>query len=57
MHFTFRKVVDFEEQLNDWIRNYNEDFPHSSLGYKTPCECYEEYYKKNEANLPFEAMA
>jgi len=54
--YSFTKVADFEEKLNDWIKNYNEDFPHSSLGYKTPCECYAEYYK-NEVSLPFEAMA
>jgi transposase InsO family protein len=27
---------DVEEDLKAWINNYNEDFPHSSLGYKTP---------------------
>ncbi|MCD6094048.1 MAG: IS3 family transposase [Candidatus Omnitrophica bacterium] len=29
---------EIEEELKTWIKNYNEDFPHSSLGYKTPSQ-------------------
>jgi transposase InsO family protein len=29
---------DVEEDLKAWINHYNEDFPHSSLGYKTPVQ-------------------
>jgi len=29
---------EFEEDLRTWISRYNEDFPHSSLGYKTPVQ-------------------
>jgi transposase InsO family protein len=29
---------DVEEDLRAWINRYNEDFPHSSLGYKTPVQ-------------------
>lgn len=54
--YNFTRVADFEAKLDDWIKNYNEDFPHSSLGYKTPCEYFAEY-KKNEASLPFQAFA
>lgn len=27
---------EFEEDLKAWINRYNNDYPHSSLGYKTP---------------------
>lgn len=29
---------DVEEDLKSWINHYNEDYPHSSLGYKTPVQ-------------------
>lgn len=29
---------DVEKDLKAWINRYNEDFPHSSLGYKTPVQ-------------------
>ena len=29
---------EFEVDLKSWIRCYNEDFPHSSLSYKTPVQ-------------------
>ncbi len=31
------------EALDRWVNNYNEDYPHSSLNYKTPCG-YERNY-------------
>jgi putative transposase len=29
---------EFQRALDDWIKNYNEDFPHQSLNYMTPSE-------------------
>jgi len=29
---------EFEEDLRNWISCYNHDYPHSSLGYKTPVQ-------------------
>lgn len=29
---------ELEEDLKNWITNYNSDYPHSSLGYKTPVQ-------------------
>lgn len=29
---------DVEKDLKSWINRYNEDFPHSSLDYKTPVQ-------------------
>lgn len=34
----FTSVYEFEDVLNNWIKNYNEDYPHSSLNYMTPVE-------------------
>ncbi|MCP4481589.1 MAG: DDE-type integrase/transposase/recombinase [bacterium] len=52
----FTRVDEFETKLEGWIKNYNEDYPHSSLGYKTPSECLADYYK-NEVRLSFGASA
>lgn len=31
-------LLEFEEDLRGWITRYNNDYPHSSLGYKTPVQ-------------------
>ena len=31
-------VYEFRDELTDWINRYNQDYPHSSLGYMTPVE-------------------
>ena len=36
---------DFQRALENWIDNYNQDYPHQSLGYRTPCEYYQQYVK------------
>ena len=54
--YSYTRVDEFDNKLIDWVKNYNEDYPHSSLGYKTPNECLAEY-KKNEDILPYFAMA
>ena len=33
----------FELALNQWIQNYNSDFPHQALNNKTPRQCYETF--------------
>ena len=35
----------FQRALDKWVDNYNQDFPHQSLGYHTPCEYYQNYGK------------
>jgi transposase InsO family protein len=37
----FATPFELEAALDKWVNDYNTDFPHSSLNYKTPCE-YEE---------------
>jgi len=39
----FDNVSQFEEALKQWTKAYNEEFPHSSLGYMTPYE-YERWF-------------
>lgn len=34
----FQTPFELESALDRWVVDYNTDFPHSSLGYKTPCE-------------------
>ena len=44
----FDSVTDFEKALNRWQKEYNEDYPHSSLGYMTPYE-YERWFQASAA--------
>ena len=44
----FDSVVDFEATLKQWQKAYNEDYPHSSLGYMTPYE-YERWFNASAA--------
>jgi transposase InsO family protein len=34
---------ELEEDLKNWINRYNNDYPHSSLGYKTPAQFEKEH--------------
>lgn len=34
----FDSVQAFEVALKQWVKDYNEDFPHSALNYETPCD-------------------
>jgi len=34
----FQTPMELETALDQWVVNYNTDYPHSTLGYKTPCE-------------------
>mgnify|MGYP001038801483 CR=1 FL=1 len=47
-------VYEFEDALRNWIKNYNEDYPHSSLNYLTPVE-FEAKAKSLETGLINEA--
>ena len=44
----FDSVAALEAALKMWQKAYNEDFPHSSLGYMTPYE-YERWFKASAA--------
>ena len=34
----FENLFDAREKIADWRKDYNEQRPHSSLGYQTPAE-------------------
>ena len=36
--YDWQNPFDFQQALDEWINNYNTDYPHSSLNFKTPCE-------------------
>jgi len=42
----WNSVKKLSGALEAWIKNYNEDFPHSSIGYSTPYE-YEQWFNPN----------
>lgn len=37
----FQKLFDARRKIGEWRREYNEQRPDSSLGYRTPCEFVE----------------
>ena len=34
----FSSAFEFIEQFKHWVERYNNDYPHSSLSYQTPCQ-------------------
>ncbi|MCP3966859.1 MAG: transposase [Lentisphaerae bacterium] len=34
----YSNFKELESMLAEWVKNYNEDYPHSTLGYMTPYE-------------------
>lgn len=34
----FSSLIEFAEAFKQWVDDYNNDYPHSSLNYWTPCE-------------------
>jgi len=41
----FETLKEAQQKIKDWVRRYNTERPHSSLGYKTPQEVWDEYYR------------
>lgn len=39
-----------ENALKRWVKDYNEDFPHSSIGYQTPVQYEQKYLTKYQRN-------
>ena len=39
----------FADEFSRWVEKYNTDFPHQSLSYMTPGECFERYQNKEVA--------
>ena len=36
-------LFEFAENFKEWIQDYNNDYPHSSLNYSTPSEYEKEH--------------
>ncbi|MCO6364820.1 transposase [Paracoccus sp. 08] len=36
----FMSLADATKNLEDWLRNYNDDQPHSAIGYNVPSALY-----------------
>ena len=34
----FRSLLEFTEQFKQWVEDYNNDYSHSTLSYRTPCQ-------------------
>lgn len=39
----FSSPIEFGEAFKGWVEDYNNDYPHSSLNYKTPCQFEKEH--------------
>lgn len=39
--------LKFKDALNKWVKDYNEDFPHQTLKYRTPKQFYEQFMEGN----------
>ena len=42
----FQTPFELQAALDRWVNDYNTDYPHSSLAYKTPCEFEEMHLVK-----------
>ena len=42
----WKSPLEFEAALVKWIKDYNEDFPHQSLNYKTPDQFFNQYQEQ-----------
>lgn len=40
-----------ENALNHWVKDYNEDYPHSAINYKTPLQYEQAFLTQNSNNL------
>ncbi len=41
----FETLKEAQQKIKEWVRRYNTERPHSSLGYRTPQEVWDEYYR------------
>lgn len=48
----FQTPFELESALDRWVADYNTDYPHSTLGYKTPCE-FEQLHLEKFSNFLF----
>lgn len=53
----YRSLSQLEKAMDEWIRYYNTQYPHSTLGYKPPVQIEQEYKGKAAwlKNYPFKS--
>ena len=43
--------AELSKELDKWVENYNRNYLHSALGYRTPVRVPEEYYMNDNSQL------
>jgi len=43
--------AELSKELDEWVEYYNRSYLHSALGYRTPIQAEEEYYKNYTSHL------
>ncbi len=43
--------AELSKALDKWVKYYNRSYLHSALGYLTPVQTKEDYYKKSENTI------
>ena len=46
----YNTVQEARETIEEFVQYYNRAYPHSTLGYLSPLEAEERYYKMKEAS-------
>ena len=49
----FQTFNEIETEMKKWMKRYNEEFPHSALGYDTPLEYENWLYAATRKNPPY----
>ena len=49
----FQTFNELETEMKKWMKRYNEEFPHSALGYDTPLEYENWFYAATRKNPPY----
>ena len=47
----FESIEEARRKICEWVRSYNTERPHSAIGYKTPMEVWDGYYKGSGAEV------
>ena len=50
--YVFKTLTEVREKTEDWLREYNEERPHESLGNLTPAEYLAIQQGTENSNLP-----
>ena len=45
--YEYESLAEAKEKIEEWFRFYNEERPHSALGYRSPAEFYKQWSLTN----------